>query len=214
MRRGSPSGSGGGCGIRTREGVNPTRFQVCPCPISQCSDHTARRRLRAWQPITNPAERSRMRLRLRLPVRPRWRDRCSRRPSDRAKRARSQTHVLAKWWSGLLERRLRLIRRARHAPARCLALLLLQFSAATSEWGGAGLRAIRRLRPNPGWLGQMHSTCRWQRVSEWTDVSHSPIDCQPAAVRLGPEKAPHWQMPPRRWTASSRTGRCAAGRPR
>jgi hypothetical protein len=57
---------GGGCGIRTREGVNPTRFPSLPSASPQCSHHTARRRSQAWQPIMNPAERSRMRLKLRL----------------------------------------------------------------------------------------------------------------------------------------------------
>ena len=34
------------------------------------SDRTARRRLQVWQPIMNPAERPRMRLKLRLALRP------------------------------------------------------------------------------------------------------------------------------------------------
>ena len=67
--------AGGGCGIRTREGLNPTRFPSLPAASQSGSDHTARLRLQAWQPIMNPAERSRMRLKLRLALRLGWRDR-------------------------------------------------------------------------------------------------------------------------------------------
>ena len=66
---------GGGCGIRTREGLHPTRFPSLPAASQSGSDHTARLRLQAWQPIMNPAERSRMRLKLRLALRLGWRDR-------------------------------------------------------------------------------------------------------------------------------------------
>ncbi len=58
--------AGGGCGIRTREGLHPTRFPSLPSAGRQRSDHTARRRLQAWQSSMNPAEPSRMRLKLRL----------------------------------------------------------------------------------------------------------------------------------------------------
>jgi hypothetical protein len=75
VRAVSPSGSCGGCGIRTREGVNPTRFPSLPAASQSGSDHTARLRLQAWQPITNLAEQSRMRLKLRLALRLGWRDR-------------------------------------------------------------------------------------------------------------------------------------------
>jgi len=65
-----PGQVSGGCGIRTREGLHPTRFPSLPFAGHQRSDHTARRRLQACQPVMNPDERSRMRLRLRLALRP------------------------------------------------------------------------------------------------------------------------------------------------
>ena len=52
-----------------------TRFPSLPAASQSGSDHTARLRLQAWQPIMNPAERSRMRLKLRLALRLGWRDR-------------------------------------------------------------------------------------------------------------------------------------------
>jgi hypothetical protein len=66
--------AGGGCGIRTREGVNPTRFPSLPSAVRRCSDQTAGRPLQASQPIVNPDERPRMRLKLRLALRLNWRD--------------------------------------------------------------------------------------------------------------------------------------------
>jgi hypothetical protein len=57
-------------------------FQVCSPPFRQCPKHTARRQLHAWQPIMNPAERSRMRLKLRLAPRLRWHDAGAVRLSD------------------------------------------------------------------------------------------------------------------------------------
>jgi len=45
------------------------RFPSRPSAGHQCSGHTARRRLQALQPIMNPVERSRMRLKLRLALR-------------------------------------------------------------------------------------------------------------------------------------------------
>ena len=51
------------------------RFPSLPAASQSGSDHTARLRLQAWQPIMNPAERSRMRLKLRLALRLGWRDR-------------------------------------------------------------------------------------------------------------------------------------------
>jgi hypothetical protein len=58
--------AGGGCGIRTREGLHPTRFPSLLPAGHHCSGDTARRRLEALQPIMNPAKRSQMRLKLRL----------------------------------------------------------------------------------------------------------------------------------------------------
>jgi len=65
-------------GVAEDAGFEPARaltqhaFQVCPPPFSQCPEHTPRRRSHAWQPIMNAAERSRMRLKLRLAPRLRW----------------------------------------------------------------------------------------------------------------------------------------------
>jgi len=64
----------GGCGIRTREGLHPTRFPSLPSAVRRCSDQTAGRPLQASQPIVNPDERTRMRLKLRLALRLNWRD--------------------------------------------------------------------------------------------------------------------------------------------
>jgi hypothetical protein len=68
------SHSSGGCGIRTREGLHPTRFPSLPSAVRRCSDQTGGRPLQAWQPIVNPDERPRMRLKLRLALRLNWRD--------------------------------------------------------------------------------------------------------------------------------------------
>jgi hypothetical protein len=72
------------------------RFPSLPSAGRQRSDDAARRRLQAWQPSMNPGEPLRMRLKLRLALRPDWRDRCLRKPSSRA---RSLT-LFAEWRSG------------------------------------------------------------------------------------------------------------------
>jgi hypothetical protein len=111
-------------GVAEDAGFEPARactqpaFQVCPRPVSQCLDQTARRRTQAWQPIMNRAERSRMRLKLRLALRPNWRNRGPRRPADgvEPRALKLLTPLLQSGGAGLVERHSSLASREQAHP--------------------------------------------------------------------------------------------------
>jgi hypothetical protein len=126
-------------GVAEDAGFEPARactqpaFQVCPRPVSQCLDQTARRRTQAWQPIMNRAERSRMRLKLRLALRPNWRNRGPRRPADgvEPRALKLLTPLLQSGGAGLVERHSSLASREQAHPQLlgwrvCCCSLLLQ----------------------------------------------------------------------------------------